>query len=310
MQIGGLLYNIPSLFISRYTFVMEITKELIEANWPLTQVVIKPMPLPGKGGTVGIVEAKEGKYTCKIPGSWKTPINLDRDLDAFDFLHNKNFQYISKLLRTKDAKKFIKIGDKLIYLMEFIEGNHPEWWNTSTFSTIGKITAELHSIQGFPFESDYRPDIAISQAIEKAHKFSFKDEYIEVLKSVRPFDNLTKVLMHTEITPRNIIQKSDGSMILIDWDEVGIGPAVLDLGVSLINHFITEEDLAIRRIDAEAYYQSYFALRPMSPEEKTYIFDSGVYWACLWVEFGDIEKRWNKIKWAIENKEKIKALYK
>ena len=48
---------------------MEVTKEFIEANWPLSDVVVKPMPRQGNGGNVGIIEAREGKFTYKIPGA-------------------------------------------------------------------------------------------------------------------------------------------------------------------------------------------------------------------------------------------------
>ena len=287
---------------------MEISKELIESNWPLTEVVIEAMPKQGKGGIVGIVVAKEGKFTYKIAGSWKTAKNLDRDLSAYEFLNEKQFPYISELLNTKDNKRFIQIDGKLIYLIKFIEGNHPKS-DVSTYAELGKITATLHNIKDFPFESDYRPAFAIPDAIKNADKFSFKDEYIEVLKSIRSFDGLTMVPIHTEITPGNVIQKSDGTIMVIDWDEVGIGPAVLDLGVGLVCHLITN-DFKIREDEAKAYFKAYFDLRQMSKEERGYIFDAGIYWATLWVQwFDDHEARWNVIKWAIKNKDKIEALY-
>ncbi len=286
---------------------MNVTREFIEANWPLSEVVLKEMPAQGAAGQVGIVVAKEGKYTYKIAARWKTAVNLERDLGAYGFLNQKGFKYISKLLNTKNNKTFVEYENKLIYLIKFIEGEHPVW-TPSTFENLGKITAALHSIKDFPFESDYKPSAAIPQLIEKAEKYAFKHEFLEVLKTIRSFDSLTKTLIHTEITPGNVIQKPDGSIVVIDWDEVGIGPAVLDLGVSLINHFVTE-DLEILEGNAKAYYESYFALRPMNVEEKGYIFDAAIFWACSWVTYGDTKKRWKRIQWAMKNRVLLESLF-
>jgi Ser/Thr protein kinase RdoA (MazF antagonist) len=288
---------------------MHVTKELIERHWPLTGVVIKDMPLQGMGGMVGIVEAKESKYTYKIAGHWKTPGNLNRDLSAYDFLNSKGFEHISKLLYTKNSKRFIQVENKLLYLIEFIEGTHPEP-TVETWAEIGKITATLHNITGFTFESDYRPKSAVLQAIEKAHQFDFKEEYVALLKKVPSFEHLPMVPIHTEITPSNTIQRPDGKIMIIDWDEVGIGPAVLDLGVGLINKFVTN-NFKVRETEAKAYFQAYFSLHPMIDEEKEYIFEAAIYWGLLWVQWfkGEAHKRFEIVKWAIEHKEKIIALY-
>jgi Ser/Thr protein kinase RdoA (MazF antagonist) len=288
---------------------MNVTSELIEKNWPLHVKEIKDMPKKGMVGLVGIIVAEEGTYTYKTAGSWKTPENLDRDLGAYEFLNQRKFPHISNLLFTKDKKKFIHNENKLMYLMEYVEGDHPKS-DSTTYVELGRITAELHGIPGFPFESDYRPAAAIPQHIEKVKTkdYPFKEELIKTLESIKPFEGLTMVLIHTEMTPGNVIQKPDGKIMVIDWDEVGIGPAVLDLGVGLINHLVTE-DFEIKEAEIRAYYNSYFSQRSMSSSEREYIWEAALYWACLWIEYGDPQRRWNKIKWAIENKEKITALY-
>jgi len=286
---------------------MEITSDFIQEHWPVTGVTIRPMPKQGMGGVVGIVESKEGKYTYKVAGSWKTAENLDRDLSAYEFLNSKNFPYISQLLKTSTGKRFVKIDDKLIYLIRYIEGDHPAL-SPQTYSELGKIVAELHSVKNFPFESHYRPIDAIPPLIQNAEKYSFKDEYINILRNIPDFRHLPLVPIHTEITPGNVIKTSTGNLIVIDWDEVGLGPAVLDLGVSLINHFITEE-LTVLEDNAHAYYQAYFSLRRMDDLEKGYIYEAALFWACCWITYGDMDKRWRRIKWAIENRSTIEALY-
>ena len=286
---------------------MDITDTLIEEHWPLTDISIKTISTQGLGGSVGIVESREGKYTYKISGSWKTAKKLDRDLSAYEFLNNKNFPYISRLLKTKTGERFVEIENNLIYLIEYIDGSHPDL-TAQTYTELGKIVADLHSIEDFPFETDYKPADVIPSLIQNAAKYAFKDDCISILKSIPDFTQLPIVPIHTEITPGNVIQSSNGRITVIDWDEVGLGPAVLDLGVGLINHFITE-DLEILEDNATAYYRSYFSQREMNDLEKKYIYDASLFWACCWVPYGDTNKRWERIKWAVENRNKIECLY-
>ncbi len=287
---------------------MEITTTIIEQHWPLSGVTIEKMPKQGMGGQVGIIVSDQGKFTYKIAGSWKKPANLERDLVVYEFLNQKSFPNISTLLKTRTDERFVALGEKLLYLIAYVEGEHPAQI-TQTYAELGKITSALHSIKDFPFETDYRPATAVPDLIANSSQFIFQDEYCGILKSIRSFKDLPLVPIHTEITPGNVIQQSDGKIIVIDWDEAGLGPAVLDLGVALINHFVTE-DLEILEVEAKAYYFNYFTLRPMKTEERSYVWDAALFWACSWITYGNQEKRWERIKWAINNREKLESFYK
>jgi Ser/Thr protein kinase RdoA (MazF antagonist) len=284
-----------------------ITKDVVEDNWPLTDVTIEVMPTQGNGGVVGIVRAEEGSFTYKIPGPWKTAITLERDLEVYGFLIENGFTHVPQLLKTRENKKFVSVEDKLVFLYKYVEGDAP-LPTPETYKELAKILAELHSIKDFPFESDYKPAEAILELIQGADKFEFKDEYITILKSIPSFTHLPLVPIHTELTPQNCIVTKSGNIVALDWDEAGLGHAVMDLGVGLINHFITE-DLEFKNENATSYYQTYFTLHPMPEVEKEYIYHAGLFWACAWVGYGDTPKRWERIKWAIANKAEVTSLY-
>ncbi len=286
---------------------MQVTKELIENNWPLTEVEIHSIPEQGMGGMVGIVVAREGKFTYKIAGSWKTAENLDRDLGAYDFLRDQGFEHITTLLKAKDNKKLVVVEDKLIYLLAFIEGDRPQP-TPETYSKIGGITAKLHSIKNFPFGTDLKPADVIPDLIKNAEKQSYKNEYVAILGTLPNFEKYPKTLIHTDLSSGNFIESPDGQLFIIDWDEVGIGPTVLDLGVPLLNDFVTE-DLEVMEENAKAYYQSYFTGRGMSREEKEGIYYAGLFWMCMYIQYGDNFKRWNRIKWALANRARIEGLF-
>jgi thiamine kinase-like enzyme len=111
------------------------------------------------------------------------------------------------------------------------------------------------------------------------------------------------------VTPTNTIQNEGGDFIVIDWDESGIGVSVLDIGQPLINQFISE-DLEFFEDKLKAFYQTYFRERKITDEEMNYIFDAGIFWACMYIIYGDTPKRWKRIKWAIENRKKLENLIK
>lgn len=284
---------------------MKLTAEIIKQNWPVSEVRIGDQLKETGASQVTVVHALEGKFICKSAHAWKIPAALDRDLSTFEYLPAQGFSHIPKLLKTRDEQRFAIIEQALVYMLEYIEGQNPEQ-NSETYAALGKLTTELHNIQNFPFKTDFNPRLIIPDLIKNGEKFKFKDEYIDVLNQIPNFENLSQVLIHTDIAPVNSILKSNGEMILIDWDEVGVGPAVLDLGAPLINQFITEDGI-LKEDCLQSYYQSYFSLRKITREDLSFIFDAGLFWACMYIGYGDTAKRWERIKWAIGNRGKLES---
>lgn len=283
-----------------------LTKDLIEQNWPLAQVRICEVLRKSGGSKTGIVESGEGKYIYKIAHDWKTSQTLERDLTAFDFLNAVGFKHISRLLKTKKGKRFVGTDEKLIYLLEYIKGENPIS-SLATYGELGRIMGILHKIQNFPFQTDFNADIVIADLKKNAKKFEFGREYLEVVSKLPSFQNLPKTLIHTDIAPTNTIKNKDGVFILVDWDEAGIGTTVLDVGQPLINQFISE-DLEFYEDIATAFYKAYFKERKLTNKEMNYIFDAGMFWACMYIIYGNTAKRWQRIKWSIENRKLLENI--
>jgi Ser/Thr protein kinase RdoA (MazF antagonist) len=286
---------------------MELTKDFIEQNWSLTEVEVGKI-LNNSGGAriVGLLESQQGKYIYKIADEWKTEKSLARDLSSFDFLNDYGFKHISSLLKTKTGKTFIKNEGKFVYLMEYVEGHNPEPTPT-TFAELGKITALLHKVENFPFQTDFDADVVVEELKKNSGDYAFGEEYLRIVNSLSTFKNLPKTPIHTDISPGNSIQKKDGTIILLDWDDVGVGVSVLDVGQPMINHFISE-DLEFFKESARSFYKAYFNERKLTDEEMKVIFDAGLFYALMYIIYGDMEKRWRRIKWAIKNRETLESL--
>ena len=284
-------------------------KEVVEQNWPLAEVQIGELLRKSGGSQVGIIESESGRYIYKIAHTWKTPTTIERDLTIFDFLNSVRFKNISRLLKTKDDKSFVAInGDKLMYLVEYIKGGHPDS-SAKTYGELGRITGVLHKIQDFPFQTDFDADIVVQDLKKNSENFEFGKEYLEVVNNLPSFQNLPNTLIHTDISPTNTIQNESGDFIVIDWDEAGIGVSVLDIGQPLINQFISE-DLEFFDDKLKTFYKAYFKERKITEEEMNYLFDAGMFWTCMYIIYGDTLKRWKRVKWAIENRKLLEEMIK
>jgi Ser/Thr protein kinase RdoA (MazF antagonist) len=293
-----------------YNNIMNITKNLIEEYWPLSQVKIenKFNQIDNVERKVGFIASKQGKFIYKIADPYKTQKALNNDLKVFPLLAEKGFTHIPKLLRTKDNNNYLQKDGKFIYILEYIEGTHPQE-DPKNYKKLGEIMAELHNIQNYPYNTEFSANYVIHHDLQDiARKFPFRKEYLELVKQQPNYDQFPRTLIHTDIGPGNAIVKSDGEIILIDWDDAGVGTTILDLGYPLIQQFVSE-DLEFKEENAKAFYGSYFSKRIISDLEKNHIFDAALFFSLMYIVYGNTEKRWNRIQWALKNRVKLTKVY-
>ena len=120
-------------------------------------------------------------------------------------------------------------------------------------------------------------------------------------QGINPLDAVEYEIRSSKIT------EPDGTIVFLDWDEAGKGATVLDPGYMLINGFVSE-DLEFDKENAQIFYDSYLTTHSLSEIEKERLFDASLFHALRYIEYSS-EKRWKRIKWAIENRKKLEALY-
>ena len=83
----------------------------------------------------------------------------------------------------------------------------------------------------------------------------------------------------------------------------------MDIGFPLISQLIGS-DFSIQEEHIKAFYQTYFehTKTPVLREEKEAIFDASLFFALIYVPYGDIYKNWEKVKYAIKNKDYLLSL--
>jgi Ser/Thr protein kinase RdoA (MazF antagonist) len=113
-------------------------------------------------------------------------------------------------------------------------------------------------------------------------------------------------LVHGEINLTNAMRRQSGELVLVDWDEAGTGAPVMEAGYPLIVVFLTE-DLHFQRELASAFYGGYYGDRSPSAAEKDLLFPAALLHALRYMRFANQEKRWRRVCYAVEHKEKLLA---
>ena len=282
------------------------SEKVFEDFWPLTNVKIGKTLQKSGERIVCEISANEGSFVFKVADPSKTEEKIRRDVFVFDFLKTKNFQNMPTLLKTKGGDGYQKINNQFVYVMKRIDGKSPER-TPKNWAQLGEIMANLHGISDYPYETLFTVESEMPKFSETAAKFPFEDEYMKLVESLPNFSGLSTSLIHTDIGPHNAIQRPDGLIVLTDWDDAGVGTTILDLGFPLICHFVTHE-LDFEKEKASAFYNTYFSKRRLPDKERALIFDAGLFFALMYIPYGDTKKHWRRIKFAVENKKLLSSV--
>lgn len=282
--------------------------KFFEKTWPLSNVFVGDMLKTTEGGrTVAVINANEGKFVYKIADQWKTKYALNRDLLAFELLPQKGFTHIPLLLKTREGSTYTAIEDRFIYLLEYVGDKNPEP-TSETYTKLGQITAELHQIQNYPHKTEFRTaPIIAKDLVSIAEKLPFKQDYLKLVQQLPSFGGLPEALIHTDISPGNAIEKENGNLVLIDWDDVGVGTRILDIAFPLIQQFISEDGEFLEE-NARAFYTAYFSKIKLTETEIRKLFPAALFIALMYIIYGNTEKRWKRIQWAINNQKVLERV--
>jgi Ser/Thr protein kinase RdoA (MazF antagonist) len=278
---------------------MQLTSDIFEKYWPLTSVVLgerldeSTSPRP-----VGIIHAKEGGYVFKMTdqrSDWTST------LEAFDYLSEHGFAQIPRLLRTRRLSTYQAVGDKRICVMEFIAGNTPSR-NAESCAKLGHLMASLHLIEDYPYPATFTPSEVIDGELPTlvADK-PFQDEYLKLVESLPSFEDLPQAIIHTDLSFGNVIERADGELVMIDFDDMGMGARVIDLAYPLILSFVTR-DCIYREDNARAFFGAYRSEIELTEHEIELIFPGSLFFALMYVIYGDIDSNWRRIQWAVANR--------
>ena len=278
---------------------------LIEQNWSLHNIRIEADLKGFNGRMVYHIKTDEGEFVAKIRESFYSETEIEKELFIFDFLQSRNFRYAPLLLKCQDGSSFRKMSEGFAYIYHFTKGKEPKP-STDNYRKLGKITALLHQLRGYPYfakwgVSDVIGHIVFDRSPNLPSKI--KGEYLQIAENLSQMKSLPVYLVHSDISLSNSLQTPSGDIVLIDWDGCAINHRVLDVGYPLLQFL--SKDLVFDEAAAEAFYTGYFSIQRLTDEELSALFDAALLPALNFIHFGDMNENWARIKWICRHQERL-----
>lgn len=166
-----------------------------------------------------------------------------------------------------------------IEVLEYIPGTHEE--NTQEFAEVcGALLGKLHTIphEGLTPLPTWQDFSYIPDALTKtAHSFPQETNRMKEI-----FDTLTHLstcelplaIAHGNTSQENIVLKTDGARVVIDWGDVSLLPRVINLAMGAIFLSIPEGSTTLDETYIRAYIRAYIRHIQLTPQERDLLKDA------------------------------------
>ncbi len=273
---------------------------------PISSVTVAKKAADGR--TLFRVDTSEGTYALKLLQKGRSKELTQQELSLLHVLHENHFP-CAELIPTKTGALFTEMEGQSTYLYRWVEGTHPES-TVETFEKLGELTGSLHAL---PTDSlpkmRFAPSERMNQQRELAERLGLEPAFIELFSHVRDVAHLPQGIVHTDIGPHNTLEQADGDLLLIDWEDAGVGPLVIDLGW-LLEQCLTLDNV-FEKEKAHALLKAYQTHRPFSAEEASYMHDMMLSFALLYcLQKDGLQDRGRKrIKWIADHQTELRDFF-
>lgn len=173
----------------------------------------------------------------------------------------------------------------------------------SLWSAFGRAVASLHEQGLSPIAFGVPIDGALREVARWAEGLSIQTEVERILETVAStLGGGTTTVIHGEVNAANVARRSDGTVVLLDWDQAGDGATFIDHGYPLITQFVSIGTPTFHADAANAFYEG---LRPKETLDPKQVFSAALLHALRYARFAETDLRWERIRWAIGNEEEL-----
>lgn len=286
---------------------MRVTPELIASIWPLHRVSIGSPFTTHRDRHVLTIATDEGGYVLKVDLSGRG--DARRSAVVIDQLARGGFQHVPALLATRTGSYVADLLGGEAVMLELIPlPVAPEPLSPETWAEFGEVAARLN--EQTRCTEPY--GVPVDEALDE----------IEVWGSSRPFareipslvarlrrelaGGSPQGMVHGEMNEANARRRSEGEIVLVDWDEAGVGPVSIETGYPLLTVFVDEVSLEVHGDAAAAFYGAYHGAGGILDPER--IFAAALMHALRHLRYGAPEARWRRILAALEMEDELRSL--
>ncbi|MHB0856485.1 MAG: phosphotransferase [Anaerolineae bacterium] len=274
-------------------------------HWPLHEVRLGPVLRVFDERQVQVVSAREGRYVLKTTNQWRDDQDAASHLSLPGFLARHGFAHAPALLPTRAGRLFQPLNGWYAYLLEYVDGRVPDL-TPAVYVRMGELLADLHAVPGYPNPYLFTYQEVLPGFYDIARDLPFAEEYLAIVRAWPDFDALPHALIHGEVVG-NTLQRDDGRLVVLDWDEAGVGTRLFDVGHPLIQCFVSEA-LEVRWDLMAAFYRGYLARIRLTELELRHVLDAALFYALRYIVWGDTAARWRRIQWALAHRDALNAV--
>ena len=140
---------------------------------------------------------------------------------------------------------------------------------------------------------------------------ALRDQLHAAWGGMSDLDDMPKAIVHTDVHWGNTVRTPAGDMVLIDWDDAGLGPAIQDVGYFIAHKAVLPtEGVRWAPEMSIAFLQGYEQARPLSDAERQALPHSIVYGAPSYVlapwENRIFSLNWDRVRAVLDEPEAMR----
>jgi len=267
----------------------------LETAWPLTGVSVgEALPsFPTRG--VFRVHADQGEFVAKVNRVPRPDLADADQMYVLEYLAERGFAHAPVLLRTRRGQRIARIHGNVVSVIEFLpKAVHEDVPTSDTWSRLGAAAARLNAFVDYPLPFAVALSATLAQLASRVKGLPFEARFLELLARAAELERLPPdALVHGEINEANARRKTDGTVVLIDWDQAGRAPAAMEYGYPLITVFVSEDEHTFDDRSAGAFLGGYVeAGGVLDPRQ---MFNAALFHALRYMWWGSTARRWARI---------------
>ncbi len=283
-----------------------LTSHLITQHWPLDNISFGASFQTYPTRRVVQIHSRQGDFVAKIDQQPPTYAAACQPYAVVDFLAAQGFPYMPALLKTRAGQPLFYGAGQSVALMEYIDGGPPAN-RPATWQALGQIAAQLNSFTGCPITYAIPTSAVIVELTAQAQNHPQPQQFCDFIDQLSPLlDAPTAGVVHGEINLANVVQRRDGTLVVLDWDAAGTGSTVLEAGYPLLVVFLTEA-LHFQQEQAVAFYRGYYGAQLPSAAEQDLLFRAALLHALRYMHFANQPQRWARICYAVAHRDHLLA---
>ncbi len=216
--------------------------------------------------------------------------DLLKEIELLAFLEKEGFPYSIFPIRRPHGEAIYKYKNRVGVLFEFIEGKIPSI-NNDVCKKIGAALGLLHQLNYQEtlrsYESvGFSPLKIKNYQGQKSCPLDFKESFEKIFPDgLKGFlsQKFQLGFIHGDLYFDNTLFDEGNLKVILDFEQAGIGPFILDLGISISGTCI--RDGKINKDLMASYILGYESNRKLANEEKTFLNEAvliGLFSISLW----------------------------